>query len=126
MHDVKPITAKIIADVLDDLEAENCQRLADGQAEPILPVSLHYFLRDGKTAAPIPDDVTEADRRLQGRASRRAAAIATDADRRPDRASPKPTRPPLQITCRDNDLKSLRIGLTTTSNHIRFRALRPG
>ncbi len=56
MHDVKPITAKIIADVLDDLEAENCRRLADKQ-DPIVPVSIHYFLRDGKTARPIPDAV---------------------------------------------------------------------
>jgi len=56
MHDVKPITAKIIADVLDDLEAENCQRLAAKQ-EPIVPVSLHYFLKDGKTARPLPDAV---------------------------------------------------------------------
>ncbi len=45
MHDVKPITAKVIAGVLDDLEAENCARLA-AHREPILPVSLHYFLRD--------------------------------------------------------------------------------
>src|SRR5205814_9042768 len=27
MHDVKPITAKVIGEVLDDLEAENCKRL---------------------------------------------------------------------------------------------------
>jgi peptidoglycan/xylan/chitin deacetylase (PgdA/CDA1 family) len=45
MHDVKPITARIIAGVLDDLEAENCARLA-AHRDPILPVSLHYFLRD--------------------------------------------------------------------------------
>ncbi len=56
MHDVKPITAKIIADVLDDLEAENCARLANKQ-EPILPVSIHYFLKDGKTPRAIPDAV---------------------------------------------------------------------
>jgi len=56
MHDVKPITAKIIANVLDDLEAENCKRLADKQ-DPIIPVSLHYFLRDGKTPRPVPDEV---------------------------------------------------------------------
>src|SRR5206468_9695687 len=56
MHDVKPITAKIIHDVLDDLEAENCKRLAD-KRDPIIPVSLHYFLRDGKTARPVPADV---------------------------------------------------------------------
>ena len=48
MHDVKPITARVISEVLDDLEAENCARLAANR-EPILPVSLHYFLRDGKT-----------------------------------------------------------------------------
>ncbi len=65
MHDVKPITAKIIADVLDDLEAENCSRLA-AKTEPIWPVSLHYFLRDEpsdkgakKTSRAIPADVTK-------------------------------------------------------------------
>lgn len=59
MHDVKPITAKIIANVLDDLEAENCRRVAAQPAqEPIWPVSLHYFLRDDKkTSRAIPADV---------------------------------------------------------------------
>jgi len=59
MHDVKPITAKIIAGVLDDLEAENCSRLAAKPAkEPIWPVSLHYFLRDAKnTSRPVPAEV---------------------------------------------------------------------
>src|SRR5262249_23291654 len=75
MHDVKPITAKIVADVFDDLEAENCRRLAAKQ-EPIWPVSLHYFLRDGKTPRTIPDDVrkrTEAYKAsLPGRCSKRA------------------------------------------------------
>jgi peptidoglycan/xylan/chitin deacetylase (PgdA/CDA1 family) len=56
MHDVKPITAKIIADVFDDLEADNCQRLAD-KKEPIWPVTLHYFLKDGKDHRPVPADV---------------------------------------------------------------------
>ena len=56
MHDVKPITARIISDVLDDLEAENCARRAALQ-QPIVPVSIHYFLRDGKTSRAIPDDV---------------------------------------------------------------------
>jgi peptidoglycan/xylan/chitin deacetylase (PgdA/CDA1 family) len=56
MHDVKPITAKVIAQVLDDLEAENCKRLADHK-EPIVPVSLHYFLRDNKQPRAIPPDV---------------------------------------------------------------------
>jgi hypothetical protein len=59
MHDVKPITAKIINDVLDDLEAENCRRLG-AKEEPIWPVSLHYFLRDdARTARSIPADVTK-------------------------------------------------------------------
>ncbi len=56
MHDVKPITAKVIPQVLDDLEAENCRRLG-AQEEPIVPVSLHYFLRDKKTVRALPDDV---------------------------------------------------------------------
>jgi len=58
MHDVKPITAKVIALVLDDLEAENCARLTDNR-EPILPVSLHYFLKDGNTARELPDAVKQ-------------------------------------------------------------------
>ena len=49
----------IFADVLDDLEAENCRRVAAKPAqEPIWPVSLHYFLRDDKkTPRPVPIDV---------------------------------------------------------------------
>ena len=77
MHDVKPITAKIIADVLDDLEAENCRRVAAKQ-EPILPVSLHYFLKDGKTPRVIPDAVkkrTDTYRaNLPARCAKRPAA----------------------------------------------------
>jgi peptidoglycan/xylan/chitin deacetylase (PgdA/CDA1 family) len=56
MHDVKPITAKVIAGVLDDLEAENCKLLAANK-EPIIPVSLHYFLHDGTVPRRIPGDV---------------------------------------------------------------------
>ena len=78
MHDVKPITAKIIASVLDDLEAENCRRLASNQ-DPIIPVSIHYFLRDGKTPRAIPDAVqkrTEAYKTaLPGRCKARPAAV---------------------------------------------------
>lgn len=80
MHDVKPITAKIIADVFDDLEAENCRRLLD-KREPIIPVSLHYFLKTGKTHRPIPDTVkarTEAYR----------IALPTRCAARPKPASP--------------------------------------
>ena len=76
MHDVKPITAQIIAEVLDDLEAENCARLADHR-EPILPVSLHYFLKDGKTPRALPDGV------VQRTAAYKAAL--------PDRCAKRPT-----------------------------------
>ncbi len=74
MHDVKPITAKIAALVLDDLEAVNCKRLAD-KKDPILPVSIHYFIRDKKQQRAIPEEVkktTEAYRvALPGRCSKR-------------------------------------------------------
>jgi peptidoglycan/xylan/chitin deacetylase (PgdA/CDA1 family) len=62
MHDTKEITARVIPMVLDDLEAENCARLDRGDT-PIVPVSLHYFLKDGKrwhghgTPRPVPADV---------------------------------------------------------------------
>jgi len=56
MHDVKPITAKIVAEVFDDLEAENCKRIAANR-EPILPVSIHYFLRDNNRPRSIPPEV---------------------------------------------------------------------
>ena len=76
LHDVKPITAQVIAHVLDDLEAENCKRLA-AKREPILPVSIHYFLRDKKQPRPVPDAVkkaTEAYRAaLPGRCAARRA-----------------------------------------------------
>ena len=89
MHDVKPITAKIIADVFDDLEAENCQRLTD-KREPIIPVSIHYFLKTGKTHRAIPEAVkarTEAYR----------AALPTRCAARPPRpaAEQKPASPPV-------------------------------
>lgn len=58
MHDVKPITAKVVAEVLDDLEVENCARLAEHR-DPILPVSLHYFLKDGKAARELPEAVKQ-------------------------------------------------------------------
>lgn len=76
MHDARPITAKIIADVLDDLEAENCARLAAKQ-EPIWPVSIHYFLRDNGVPRAIPDDVAkrtaEYKNALPGRCASRAS-----------------------------------------------------
>ena len=82
MHDVKPITARILAEVLDDLEAENCARLA-GHREPILPVSLHYFLKDGRAPREPPPAVkqrTEAYRAaLPERCARRQPPAAEQA-----------------------------------------------
>ena len=79
MHDVKPITAEVIAGVLDDLEAENCRRLTAKQ-EPIWPVSIHYFLRDGKKRRAVPEDVakrTEAYKTaLPARCAKRAPVPA--------------------------------------------------
>ncbi|MDB4952767.1 MAG: polysaccharide deacetylase family protein [Myxococcales bacterium] len=82
MHDVKPITAKVISEVLDDLEAENCQRLKE-QKEPIVPVSIHYFLRDGKTPRAIPDAV-------QKRTAAYKAALPTRCAARPPLPAPPP------------------------------------
>jgi len=56
LHDSKAITARILGSVLDDLEAANCRRLAKAQ-EPMLPVSLHYFLQDGDTPRAVPASV---------------------------------------------------------------------
>ena len=56
-HDTKPWTGQVLPGVLADLQRENCRRLARGDS-PILPVSLHYFLRevDG-TAREVPASV---------------------------------------------------------------------
>jgi hypothetical protein len=101
MHDVKPITAKIIADVLDDLEAENCTRLA-AKAEPIWPVSLHYFLRDGKNHRAIPADVqkrTDAYKAgLAGRCAKRPVP-----EKAPEKAAAKPPVPAKPVTDRTHD-----------------------
>jgi peptidoglycan/xylan/chitin deacetylase (PgdA/CDA1 family) len=84
MHDVKPITAKIIADVLDDLEAENCARLADNR-DPIVPVSVHYFLKNGKAPRALPDAVTHRTEAykaaLPERCAKRPAPAAEAASR---------------------------------------------
>ncbi len=56
LHDTKPWTAQALPGLLAALEQANCDRLAAGNP-PILPVSLHYFLRDSAGARPIPEDV---------------------------------------------------------------------
>jgi peptidoglycan/xylan/chitin deacetylase (PgdA/CDA1 family) len=56
LHDTKRITAGALARLLGDLERDNCKRLARG-TQPILPVSLHYFLRDEGVPRPVPPEV---------------------------------------------------------------------
>lgn len=94
MHDVKPITGQVIADVLDDLEAENCRRLAAKQ-EPIWPVSIHYFLRDGNEPRAVPDEVVKRTaaykRAFPERCAKRAGGQPAPAAATP--ASPQPTTP---------------------------------
>lgn len=91
MHDVKPITAKVIAGILDDLEAENCKRLA-AQKEPIVPVSLHYFLKDGKKPRPVPPKVRQ-------RTEAYLAALPTRCANR----APAPAPAPVSTTPTDRD-----------------------
>lgn len=100
MHDVKKVTAAAIANILDDLEAENCRRVATG-GEPIVPVSLHYFLRDGKHPREIPEAVlarTAAYRaNLPARCARRAAPAlpATGPATGPATDPMPPSEPPI-------------------------------
>ncbi len=79
MHDTKRSTSLAIGGILDDLEAANCARLAAGTA-PILPVSIHYFLRDHGVPRAIPPEVaarTDAYRAgLPARCAARAAGTA--------------------------------------------------
>lgn len=84
MHDVKPITARVIAEVLDDLEAENCARIA-AHREPILPVSLHYFLREVRDGKPVPRELPAA---VQQRTAAYKAALPERCARRPPAAEP--------------------------------------
>lgn len=74
LHDTKGRTAEAISGVLDDLEAENCRRLALNQS-PILPVSLHYFMknRDG-SAAEVPALVRVRTARYRAALPTRCAA----------------------------------------------------
>jgi peptidoglycan/xylan/chitin deacetylase (PgdA/CDA1 family) len=84
MHDIHPITATVLPQILDDLEAENCRRLAakDAAKPPIIPVSIHYFLRDQKQPRALPDAV-------QARTARYTAALPARCAKRPS-ATPTP------------------------------------
>jgi peptidoglycan/xylan/chitin deacetylase (PgdA/CDA1 family) len=86
MHDVKEVTAGSLAFVLDDLEGENCRRLAARQ-EPILPVSIHYWLRDNGKPRSIPEAVKQRTLAYRKALPARCAA-------RPKPESPKAEPPP--------------------------------
>lgn len=77
MHDAKEITAEVVAEVFDDLEVENCKRLAAKQ-EPIWPVTLHYFLRDKDLPRAVPPEVAKKveayKKSLPGRCKQREIA----------------------------------------------------
>lgn len=74
MHDTKEVTAKNIAGILDDLEQENCERLDRGE-RPILPVSVHYFIREpGGEKRPIPAHVAARTERYRKNLPDRCAA----------------------------------------------------
>lgn len=93
MHDRRQITAKVIPEILDDLEAENCRRLATG-GTPIVPVSIHYFLRDGNTPRPIPDEVKARTaaylKALPARCAARTPPIVVPVPPAPAPAAPTP------------------------------------
>ena len=72
-HDTKQSTARAIEGILDDLEAMNCARLAAGEP-PVLPVSLHYFLRDGGVPRPVPEAVEARTQRYKDALPGRCAA----------------------------------------------------
>jgi peptidoglycan/xylan/chitin deacetylase (PgdA/CDA1 family) len=74
MHDTRAWTAETVASIFDDLEAENCRREEHGE-KLIVPVSLHYFLRekDG-SARPIPPDVEARTRHYLSELPARCAA----------------------------------------------------
>lgn len=59
LHDTRAWTAEALPLILADLETENCRRLNAGETL-IVPVSLHYFIRNSdSTPRPIPDAVGE-------------------------------------------------------------------
>lgn len=77
MHDVKEVTARSLELLLDDLEAANCQRLA-AKKEPILPVSLHYWLRDNGKPRPVPDEVRQRTLAYRDALPGRCAALSRE------------------------------------------------
>ncbi|MCP4444802.1 MAG: polysaccharide deacetylase family protein [Myxococcales bacterium] len=67
LHDTKSWTARMLPGLFEDLEKANCERLENGQG-PILPVSLHYFLRDRNgTPRRIPSEVLKVTQKSYDR-----------------------------------------------------------
>lgn len=64
LHDTERATALALPGVLADLEAWNCKRIRRGK-EPIIPVSLHYFLRDGDAPRPVPPEIEARTKRFR-------------------------------------------------------------
>ena len=77
MHDTKKLTAGSIHQILDDLEARNCERVAGGEAA-IIPVSIHYFLRDGDQPRAIPTEVEARTQRYRDGLAARCEARSTE------------------------------------------------
>ncbi len=71
LHDTKPWTARVLPGILQDLESANCARLKRGK-EPVLPVSLHYFMRDQDGGPrPIPSEIVNNTQASLERLSKR-------------------------------------------------------
>lgn len=67
LHDSKPWTAEALPGILADLEDANCARLQRKQI-PIIPVSLHYFLRESDgTSRKIPEAILSTTQRYHER-----------------------------------------------------------
>jgi len=79
MHDTKKLTANNVAALLDELEVRNCARLDRGDP-PIIPVSLHYFLRDRGKARAIPSEVEARTQRYRAALPLRCKTRRHDAE----------------------------------------------
>ena len=65
MHDTKIATSHQIRLILDDLEAENCRRV-EAEQPLLIPVSLHYFMRNTDGAPrQVPADVVARTNRYR-------------------------------------------------------------
>lgn len=85
MHDTKEVTAKHIEGILDDLEKENCARLERSE-RPILPVSVHYFIREyGGEKRPVPTHVAARTERYRQSLPKRCATRSESSSARSKR-----------------------------------------